>query len=151
MDHSGRLCGRRDDTRHDKRIQRAVLLLLVAVASLSLVEHVLKPTVDRRTLASAVSPPGPPVFPSGQATVLGVLASIALTTEIGPRHQRLRRPLQLVTIATVVISSVGLVYSGCHYPTDVVGGLGVGVALAELALALSEKAEKALTGRPPSK
>lgn len=115
-----------------RRWASAVILVVVAVASLNLVEHVLKPAIDRRTIAAPGFPPGPPVFPSGQATVLGVLATIALTTRFQPSEHRLRRTLKAIGVLTIVVSSVGLIHSGCHYASDVVGGLAVGVAITEL-------------------
>ena len=121
-----------------RRWGRAALLVVVAVASLNLVDHVLKPTIDRRTVATPASLPGPPVFPSGQATVLGVLASIALTTRFGPAERRLRQSLRIQIFVTLVLSSAGLVHSGCHYASDVVAGIAVGVATAELVLLLVE-------------
>jgi membrane-associated phospholipid phosphatase len=117
------------------RRMQAMLLVLVALTAWSLTDHVLKPLIDRRSVAAGSTVPGQPVFPSGQSTVVGVLAVATLAP--APRKTRAlvgSAVLPVIGVVTVAVSSAGLIYSGCHYATDVLAGLCVGAILADLAL-----------------
>jgi membrane-associated phospholipid phosphatase len=130
-----------------RRIQ-AMLLVLVALTAWSLTDYALKPLIDRRSVAAGSTVPGQPVFPSGQSTVVGVLAVATLAP--APRKTRAlvgSAVLPIIGVVTVVVSSAGLIYSGCHYATDVVAGLCVGVVLADLALLTAHEFARSPSGR----
>jgi membrane-associated phospholipid phosphatase len=121
-----------------RRVQ-AVVLLVVALAAWTLTDDVLKPAIDRRSVAAQSTVPGPPVFPSGQSTVVGVLAVATLAAAPRKGHALIgSQVLPVIGLATVIISSAGLIYSGCHYATDVLAGLCVGAVLADLSLLMVE-------------
>jgi membrane-associated phospholipid phosphatase len=121
-----------------RRWARALILLVVAVTALNAVEYGVKPLIDRRTLATPDAVPSAPVFPSGQSTVLGVLVCVAATTTFSQSQRRAKQLLVVSSATTVAVSAAGLAYSGCHYVTDILGGLCVGVAAADVVLLIFE-------------
>lgn len=69
-----------------------------------------------------VAPPAGSSFPSGHATVATAWSTVA-AGHAAPRSARVLLPLVGVYVAT------SRVYVGVHYPTDVVGGVGIGLML----------------------
>jgi len=142
--------------RSDRRPERAVALVLWAaggtVAAWLLAHYVLKPLVAERRPYLVL--PHVEVllhethgysFPSGHATVAGaVIAGLWLA----------RRWL-LAALATLagLLLGFGRVYTGMHYPFDVVGGLLIGAAfvlvLAWPAVAVLEAFDRALVAHTP--
>jgi undecaprenyl-diphosphatase len=59
-------------------------------------------------------------FPSGHAT-----GAFALATVFGSRYPRYRMPI----FATASLIGISRIYLGRHYPSDVLGGAAVGVAI----------------------
>lgn len=69
-----------------------------------------------------VAPPAGSSFPSGHATVATAWSTVA-AGHAAPRSARILLPL----VGAYVAAS--RVYVGVHYPTDVIGGVGIGLML----------------------
>ncbi|MEM9459370.1 MAG: VanZ family protein [Myxococcota bacterium] len=117
--------------RHDRSLSRTAGGTMLVGLGLTLVLQLL---VQRpRPIDTELLLPLPPLpaFPSGHA----VLASIAVVMLIAHRW---RWGVALVPIAALV--AVSRVYVGHHYPSDVIGGVIVGVGLALGAVARARAA-----------
>jgi membrane-associated phospholipid phosphatase len=116
-----------------RRWRGAVLVAAAVPAASGLTEGVLKPLTDR-TIQGWLS------YPSGHATGMFTLATIALVLLTGPSRPRAPRAprLALVAAAAVLAAAVAaaMVSLGLHYFTDLFGGAAVGIAVV-LLLALS--------------
>lgn len=69
-----------------------------------------------------IRPPTGSSFPSGHAAVAGAVMSLLAERARGPRSRRMLRGLGWYVAASRV-------YVGVHYPTDVIGGAGLGMVL----------------------
>jgi membrane-associated phospholipid phosphatase len=97
---------------------RAVACAAAPVIAVLIVQHLAKPLVNRHIgLAGASS------YPSGTVTAVAAMAT-ALTLAM----PRVTRPfVALVGVATTVMVSAAVIVLRWHYPTDTLGGIGVGV------------------------
>jgi membrane-associated phospholipid phosphatase len=97
---------------------RAVACAAAPVIAVLIVQHLAKPLVDRHIgLAGASS------YPSGTVTAVAALA-MALTLAM----PRVTRPfVALAGAATTVMVSAAVIVLRWHFPTDALGGIGVGV------------------------
>jgi membrane-associated phospholipid phosphatase len=97
---------------------RAVACATAPIIAVLIVQHLAKPLVDRHIgLAGASS------YPSGTVTAVAALAT-ALTLAM----PRVTRPfVALVGVATTVMVGAAVIVLRWHYPTDALGGIGVGV------------------------
>lgn len=100
------------------------LAVLAPAAAMITTSLVLKPIVGR-TRGHELS------FPSGHTTAVGSIAATAAVLVLGTRVlvPRVRRVVSLALGALVVVVGMCLVGRGYHYPTDVVGAVGVVLAV----------------------
>jgi undecaprenyl-diphosphatase len=105
---------------HDRAA--AVIAVAGPLTALVLTEQILKPLVDR------TGPNGANFFPSGHATGVAAIATVALLVldrNAGRRWAVLALPVLGAWMTGVGVAMVQLHY---HYLTDVLGGAAVGVA-----------------------
>lgn len=110
-----------------------------------MVEHVAKPLVGRQIALHEFT------YPSGTITVTAALAAAAfLVTPL-----RLRPLIALLGVGAVLGASAGVLTLRWHYPTDVLGGICVGVgavffidAVAHLPWALRRSSTEASVESP---
>jgi membrane-associated phospholipid phosphatase len=122
----------------------SVLGPLAAMATTSLV---LKPLIARTRGVELA-------YPSGHTTAVASLAVTVAVLVLSSRMRRARRWAVAAALAGLVAAvAVALIGRGVHFPTDVVGGLGVAVAVVPTvataldALAGSVTARRAEAGR----
>lgn len=104
-----------------RRDRLGTVLCLTPLMAVAITELVAKPLVDRH-LGSTLA------FPSGHATAAAALA--ALVVVMAHRHGGWTGAARVAApaIAFLVVVAAALVRLRYHYPTDVVGGVAVGVA-----------------------
>jgi undecaprenyl-diphosphatase len=113
----------------ERRIRPAVLLAL-ALGGAAALYDILKPLVGRMRPPAALQYGGPDTdfsFPSGHATQSAsfyAMLVVVLVRYLWPRRRGL-----LITVATllVLIVAASRLYLGVHWPTDVLGGLALGI------------------------
>ena len=108
-----------------------ILLVIVALALRStnpwikeLIESP-RPTPDLvRVAGNATGDPGSYGFPSGHVmgTVL-LYGAILYLADVHIQRPRLRRAIQAVAGLAILITALSRIYSGAHWPSDVLGGL----------------------------
>ena len=111
------------------RRARALALVVPVLAALAVVELILKPGVDARTVG------GTWTFPSGNVT--GGVALVTTVWWVEVRHARrdLWRTVGMVGLGLVVaLSSLALVADRIHFLTDAVGAVCVGIGMPLLIL-----------------
>jgi membrane-associated phospholipid phosphatase len=122
--------------------RRAGWLLFIGSGA-SLIDNLIKLSFQRQRpsadLVHILVPASGYSFPSGHAvffTWLSVLVAAALAPRVHPRY----RPL-LWTVAglLVLLTCLGRIYDGVHWPTDVVGGLLLGLGWSAFVLWLPER------------
>ena len=109
------------------RARRTWWVWLALMVAAPLMEGALKLVVARPR------PEGPAFgFPSGHATAVAAYAGalLYLATELPPRARTAVRALAVVLMLAVGIARIVL---RAHWPSDVLGGLALGLALASLA------------------
>lgn len=122
--------------------RRAGWLMLIGSIS-SLFDNILKllierdrPTVD---LVHIITPANGFSYPSGHAVFFTWL-SFMLASSLAPRIKPVFRPaLWLAAILLILNASVGRVWAGAHWPSDVLGGVSLGVAWSAFVLWLPER------------
>lgn len=122
--------------------RRAGWLILVGSGA-SLIDNGLKlafarerPTAD---LVKVLVHAGGYSFPSGHAvffTWLAVLVAAAVAPRLRPRA---RWPLWIGALLLILLTLLGRVYDGAHWPTDVVGGMLLGLGWSAFVLWLPER------------
>jgi undecaprenyl-diphosphatase len=95
---------------------RATALLVAPGATVAASDWILKPVVGR-TFDGVLS------FPSGSVAVVAALATVAVLAT----PDRLRWGAGVVGATMTVLMALAVIALGWHYPTDTVGGLGVGI------------------------
>ena len=113
----------------------AVALVAASLASGALKDLVgrVRPPLAHDSLTALVTLPADPSFPSGHAT-----SAFAAAGVVAAMHPRLRAPV----LALAALVALSRVYLGVHYPTDVLAGALLGLAIAAVAVAFAR-----LTGR----
>ena len=122
--------------------RRAGWLMLIGSGA-SLIDNMLKLSFERQRpsadLVHIVVPASGFSFPSGHAvffTWLSVMVAFSLAPRTPPRY----RPLLWTTAGLVIlITCIGRVYDGVHWPTDVLGGFLLGLSWAAFVLWLPER------------
>lgn len=127
------------------RSDRWALVLSIAgpVVAVALVDSIAKPLVDRH-LGAELS------YPSAHAS--GAAAVVTALSLIVSRRASKRAGLVAATVGAVfaVALGVALVRLGLHYPTDVFGGLALGVAVVlTFGAALPDASSSASPASPP--
>lgn len=114
-----------------------VALAAASLASGALKEAVgrLRPPVSHEALTALVTVPADPSFPSGHAT-----SAFAAAGVVALMHPRLRAPV----LALAGLVAVSRVYLGVHYPSDVLAGAALGIAIAATAVAAARVAGAAV-------
>ena len=121
--------------RKTRRAGVAMLLALAAgyvIGNLCIKELVMRPRpfVTHSDLTALLDPGDPWSFPSGHA-----LSSFAAATELWCFHKK-TGVLALVLAALIAFSRL---YASVHYPTDVLAGMLIGIALAHAAAFLTDR------------
>jgi len=115
----------------------ATLALLAASLSADLLKEVVgraRPPLADPGRTALVGLPGDGSMPSGHAATAAAAATV-----VALLHPRLRPPL------AALVAAIGLsrVYLGVHYPSDVLVGLALGVAVGWAVVALARRAVRA--------
>lgn len=107
---------------------------LAAPGAAGLVEATLKIVIGRpRPLTAALTGESGNGFPSGHAAGFAAFACVlAFVLEALQPNQRRRIGLSLAALSISALMALSRVLVGAHYPTDVVGGLLVGVVTADI-------------------
>ena len=108
----------------------ALLAASLASSALKDVFGRLRPPLAHDSLTALVSLPADSSFPSGHAT--GAFAAAGVVAAL---HPRLRAPV----LALACLVAFSRVYLGVHYPTDVVAGAALGLAIAAVAVGLARR------------
>lgn len=121
--------------RKTRRAGVAMLLALAAgyvIGNLCIKELVMRPRpfVTHSDLTALLDPGDPWSFPSGHA-----LSSFAAATALWCFHKK-AGALALVLAALIAFSRL---YASVHYPTDVLAGMLIGIALAHAAAFLTDR------------
>ena len=126
-----------DWRRRPRSVPWSSLLATAALLLASLASGLLKDAFDRARPALAeplVSLPADASLPSGHAATAAAAAGV-----VALLHPRLRLPLAGL-VAAIALSRV---YLGVHYPSDVLAGAGLGLAIAWLVVALARRVVRA--------
>ncbi len=121
-----------------KHRRAAAYVVLVMAASYGAF-RVLKLIVDRDRpeWQAIVGRHGSLAFPSGHATMTSAFAVVLIVLAVMLlRRANIRRLVGLLAVLLAVVVGLDRVLLGRHYPSDVVGGVLLGVGLALLGLAL---------------
>jgi len=126
-----------DWRRRPRSVPWSALLATAALLLASLASGLLKDAFDRARPALAdplVSLPVDASLPSGHAATAAAAAGV-----VALLHPRMRLPLAGL-VAAIALSRV---YLGVHYPSDVLAGAGLGMAIAWLVVALARRVVRA--------
>ena len=111
----------------------ATAALLIASAASGLLKDVfdrVRPALAEPGVTALVSLPGDASMPSGHAATAAAAAGV-----VALLHPRLRAPLAAL-VAAIALSRV---YLGVHYPSDVIVGAVLGLAIAWIVVALARR------------
>jgi len=122
--------------------RRAGWLMLIGSIS-SLFDNVIKLVISRQRppadLVHVLSPTTGFSYPSGHAvffTWMSFMIAVSLAPKIGPV---LRPALWIVAALVVVLTCIARVWAGAHWPSDVIGGVLLGLAWSAFVLWLPER------------
>lgn len=129
-----------------KQGRKAAVVMGLTMAALIPLGTVAKEIVGRpRPLIPAddfvMAPDNSPSFPSGHALLVSAGAAIMLTLY---RDSPRQTAISLAMSAEAAIVCISRIYVGAHTPLDVAGGILLGVAVAFLFVAISERLDKML-------
>lgn len=109
-----------------RRFRAAILAALAAPLAAVLIDGLIKPWVHR-------APFGVDTYPSGHTGDAFALITVIGIVLLGPsspvRSRAVRVTVPILAVAVGCLVAVGLVVAGFHFPTDTVGGAGVGTAV----------------------
>jgi membrane-associated phospholipid phosphatase len=111
----------------------ATAALLIASAASGLLKDAfdrVRPALAEPGVTALVSLPGDASMPSGHAATAAAAAGV-----VALLHPRLRAPLAAL-VAAIALSRV---YLGVHYPSDVIVGAALGLAIAWIVVALARR------------
>lgn len=118
-----------------------VLSVLGPLAAMATTSLVLKPLIGRTRGVELA-------YPSGHTTAVASLAVTVAVLVLSSRMRRGRRWAVAVTLAGLVAAvAVALIGRDVHFPTDVVGGLGVAVAVVPTVAMLLDAVAASVTPR----
>jgi undecaprenyl-diphosphatase len=124
-------------------------IVLVTISD-SVAHYIIKPLVDRVRPCTAISwirlPDGQrfdPSFPSNHA-----MNNFAIATFFARTFRN--RSLTITLFALAALISLGRIYQGLHYPSDVIGGAMIGCALGYSATRLLKIASPSVLSVPRS-
>ncbi|PZR83783.1 MAG: hypothetical protein DLM65_01150 [Candidatus Aeolococcus gillhamiae] len=117
---------------------------LMALGALgSLIDQIVKVSIQRHRptadVVSILNPSNGYSYPSGHAvffTWLSLMLAAAISPRVGPRW---RAVIWSLAVVVVVLVSIGRVWAGAHWPTDVIGGILLGVGWSAFILWLPER------------
>ncbi|MGQ0534680.1 MAG: phosphatase PAP2 family protein [Methanobacteriota archaeon] len=115
------------------RYRRLGVLLLVTIVLAVGTVHLAKEAAGRerpQDVRDVLDPPESASFPSGHATTAMAVAWVA------GRHLR-RRAVWIVLASYAILQGAFRVYAGVHYPSDVVAGFAIGLAIGEAVIRAS--------------
>ena len=122
--------------------RRAGWLMLIGSAS-SLLDNVIKQLVSRQRppadLVHILSPATGYSYPSGHA-VFFTWMSFMLAVSLAPRvNPRFRPILWILAAVVIVLTCLARVWAGDHWPSDVIGGVLLGIGWSAFVLWLPER------------
>jgi undecaprenyl-diphosphatase len=122
--------------------RRAGWLMLIGSVS-SLLDNIIKLIISRQRppsdLVHILSPATGFSYPSGHA-VFFTWMSFMLAVSIAPRIRPSVRPvLWIVAVVVIVLTCISRVWAGAHWPSDVLGGVLLGIGWSAFVLWLPER------------
>jgi undecaprenyl-diphosphatase len=122
--------------------RRAGWLMLIGSIS-SLLDNLIKLVISRQRppadLVHILSPTTGFSYPSGHAvffTWMSFMIAVSLAPKITPA---LRPALWIAAVAVVVLTCIARVWAGAHWPSDVIGGVLLGIGWSAFVLWLPER------------
>jgi membrane-associated phospholipid phosphatase len=122
--------------------RRAGWLMLIGSIS-SLLDNVIKLVISRQRppadLVHILSPTTGFSYPSGHAvffTWMSFMVAVSLAPKIAPVYRPL---LWILAVMVVVLTCIARVWAGAHWPSDVIGGVFLGVGWSAFVLWLPER------------
>ncbi len=112
----------------------AIGSLLAQIIKVSVERH--RPTAD---VVTVLSPSSGYSYPSGHAlffTWLAFMSAIAIAPHVSPRWRQL---IWGVAVFVIIFASIGRVWAGAHWPSDVIGGFLLGLGWSAFILWLPER------------
>jgi undecaprenyl-diphosphatase len=122
--------------------RRAGWLMLIGSIS-SLLDNIIKLVITRQRppadLVHIASPPTGYSYPSGHA-VFFTWMSFMVAVSIAPKIKPAYRPLLWILAALVIVlTCIARVWAGVHWPSDVIGGVLLGIGWSAFVLWLPER------------
>ena len=122
--------------------RRAGWLMLIGSIS-SLLDNIIKLVISRQRppadLVHILSPTTGFSFPSGHAvffTWMSFMIAVSIAPKIGPSYRPI---LWIVAAMVIVLTCIARVWAGAHWPSDVIGGVLLGVGWSAFVLWLPER------------
>jgi membrane-associated phospholipid phosphatase len=122
--------------------RRAGWLMLIGSVS-SLLDNVIKLVISRQRppadLVHVLSPTTGFSYPSGHA-VFFTWMSFMVAVSVAPKIRPVYRPFLWILVAMVIVlTCIARVWAGAHWPSDVMGGVLLGIAWSAFVLWLAER------------